>query len=199
MWFHSNSRFPSRNVFVAVCVVSGALGGVALIAGCDERAESPATRSQSASPSQTAAVDTLPPGLVLAEAPAGAKDVAAVRKEVKAGDEVVLRGKVGGSLSPIVEGRASFQIVDASLTSCDQMPGDTCKTPWDYCCDDPKEVAAHSASVQVVGADGKPLRAPLAGVGGLKPLSEVTVKGTVAKAGDSGTLVVNATGIYVKG
>lgn len=63
---------------------------------------------------------------------------------------------------------------------------DECKTPWDYCCSEPKEIAAHSATVQVVRPDGKPLRAALTGVAGLKPLSEVTVKGTVARAADSG-------------
>ena len=93
-----------------------------------------------------------------------------------------------------------MQVIDASLKACGEGPvKDECTTPCDYCCEDPKEVAAHSASVQVVGADGKPLRGGLKGVGGLKPLSEVTVKGTVANAADSGVLVVNATAIHVKG
>ena len=74
---------------------------------------------------------------------------------------------------------------------------DNCKTPWDYCCDDPKDVAAHSARIQVSGPDGRPLRAGLNGFAGMKPLSTVTVKGVVAKAASSGALVVNADGIYV--
>jgi hypothetical protein len=182
--------------------------GLALTAwlvGCDDRGET-ARVSGDASPARTAstasteaAADPLPTGLVLAEAPAGAKEVLAVRKDAKQGDEVVLRGRVGGSKTPFVAGRASFQLVDASLKACGEGTAmDECKTPWDYCCSEPKEIAAHSASVQVVGADGRPLRAALAGAGGLKPLSEVVVKGTVAKAAESGVLVVNATGIYVK-
>jgi hypothetical protein len=161
--------------------------------GCDN--DTTATRAPATAPAAA-----LPAGLVLAEAPAGAKDVVALRRGAKAGDEVVIRGRVGGSPSPLVEGRASFQLVDASLKACGEGTAmDECKTPWDYCCSEPKEIAAHSASVQVVGADGRPLRASLSGVGGLKPLSEVTVKGTVATAADSGALVVNATGIHVKG
>jgi hypothetical protein len=168
----------------------------AAIIGCDDRgggAKPPTT-----SPPHAAAADALPPGLVLAEPPAGAKDVVAVKSQARPGDHVVVRGRVGGSKSPFVEGRASFQLVDASLKACGEgTPMDNCQTPWDYCCDEPKEIAAHSASVQVVGADGRPLRAGLSGVGGIKPLSVVTVTGTVAGAGDAGTLIINATGIYV--
>ena len=173
--------------------------------GCDDRGGAGASGGASpAHPSSTApspaSAEALPAGPVLAEAPPGAKDVVAVRKDAKQGDEVVLRGRVGGSKTPFVGGRASFQLVDASLKACGECTAlDECKTPGDYCCSDPKEIAAHSASVQVVGADGRPLRAGLAGAGGLKPLSEVVVKGTVAKAAESGVLVVNATGIYVKG
>jgi hypothetical protein len=164
-----------------------------VLAGCDN--DTTATRSAATAPGEA-----LPAGLVLAAAPAGAKDVVAVRNAAKAGDEVVVRGRVGGSRTPVVDGRATFQLVDASLKACGEGTAmDECKTPWDYCCSEPKEIAAHSATVQVVGPDGRPLRAALSGVGGLKPLSEVTVKGTVAKAADSGSLVVNASGIYIKG
>ena len=180
------------------------LSALALAAGCDDRGSGTQNQGtgEAVSSSQVAAGgDTLPPGLVLAEAPAGARDVVTVKKEAREGDAVVLRGRVGGSMSPFVPGRASFQLVDTSLKACGEgTVMDECKTPWDYCCDEPKEVAAHSANVQVVGADGKALKATLQGVAGLKPLSTVTVKGTVAKAaGESGTLVVNATGIHVKG
>ena len=175
--------------------------GVALIAsvaGCEDRATE--TRSTNVPPAQAASAEAVPAAIVLAEAPAGAKDVAALKKEAKPGDEVVLRGRVGGSPSPFVEGRASFQLIDTSLKACGEgNPSDKCETPWDFCCEEAKEIAAHSASIQVVGADGKPLRAGMKGVGGLKPLSEVTVKGKVANGSDAGVLIVNATGIHVKG
>jgi len=190
-------NFPSRLPGVYAGLVAAAVL-VASATGCEDRG---AVQSGSNPSAQSAsAPEALPAGFVLSEAPTGAKDVVALKKDAKPGDEVVLRGRVGGSPSPFVDGRASMQVIDKALKACGEGTAmDECKTPWDYCCDDPKEVAAHSASVQVVGADGKPLRAGLKGVGGLKPLSEVTVRGTVAKGADSGVLVVNATGIHVKG
>ena len=187
--------FPKRAA--GVCFGLG-ISLVALVTGCDDR--DAGTKAPGQAPAQASSADALPAGLVVSEAPAGAKDVVALKKEAKVGDEVVVRGRVGGSVSPFVEGRASFQLIDTSLKACGESnPADTCRTPWDFCCEEPKEVAAHSASVQVVGADGKPLRSALQGAGGLKPLSEVTVRGTVAKGSDTGTLIVNATAIHVKG
>jgi hypothetical protein len=186
-----NSRFQKR---ILGGVVFLALAGVVVV-GCDERPRS--NGGQSAAPANA---EALPASLALAEAPAGAQDVLAVRKEAKEGDAVVVRGRVGGSRSPFVEGHASMQIVDPSLKACGEgTPMDECKTPWDFCCSDSNEIAGHSASVQVIGADGKPLRASLQGFAGLKPLSKVTVKGVVAKSADSGALVINATGVHVDG
>ena len=178
-----------RKMLIAVAVLASA--GV-LVVGCDDPAPTPSTSSQ-ATP---AAAEALPAGLVLTQAPADAQDVLAL-KGAKPGDEVVLRGKVGGRVEPFVEGRAVFQVVDASIKSCKDMPDDHCETPWDYCCE--PDVNQKSASVQVVGADGKPLRTGLKGVGGLQPLSEVTIKGTVVQAGEAGPVLVNATGIHVNG
>ena len=191
----THRMFPNR---VARVWLGMGVALIAFAAGCEDRTVAPP--SPSTPQAQAAAAETLPAGFVLAEAPAGAKEVVAVKKEAKVGDEVIVRGRVGGSVSPFVEGRASLQLIDTSLKACGEgNPADTCKTPWDFCCEEPKEIAAHSASIQVVGADGKPLRAGLRGVDGLKPLSEVIVKGTVAKGSDSANLIVNATGIHVKG
>jgi hypothetical protein len=186
-----HSALVDYRVFVLAAVVAASI-----VVGCDKGTDDGRSKGDGAQVS--AGADALPAGLVLSQAPAGARDVAAVRAEAKVGDPVVLRGRVGGSLSPFVEGRASFQLVDASLKACGEGTAmDNCKTPWDYCCDDPKDVAAHSASIQVSGPDGRPLRAGLNGFAGMKPLSTVTVKGVVAKAASSGALVVNADGIYV--
>jgi hypothetical protein len=147
---------------------------------------------------QSGAPEALPPGLVLSEAPGGAADIAAIRNSAKVGAEVVLRGRVGGNEEPVESGVASFRLVDVSLKPCTEggeMP--KCATPWDYCCDDFDKLQAHSATVRVVNADGRPLRAGMSGIGGLKPLGEVTVKGTVATADEGRPLVIHATGIYV--
>lgn len=177
---------------VCLSVVVVAVGVV--VAGCKD--DSPTTVQAPVQQQAAAPAEALPATLILNEAPQAATDVLAL-KQAKAGDEVVLRGKVGGRVEPFVNGRAVFQVVDTSIRSCKDLPGDTCETPWDYCCE--PDVNKKAATVQVVGADGKPLRANLKGVGGLKELSEVTIKGKVAQAGDSGPVIVNATGIHVKG
>ena len=178
--------------------IGSALAALLVVNGCDDGGTT--AQAPTAPPPQVApGTQALPAGLVLGEAPAGAEDVVAAKKDAKEGDAVVVRGRVGGSPSPFVEGRASFQLVDASLKACGEgNPDDKCETPWDFCCEEPKTIAAHSASVQVVNPDGRPMYSGLKGVGGLKPLSEVTVKGTVAKTSESGALVINATGLHVK-
>lgn len=133
--------------------------------------------------------------LVLAAAPAGAKEIVELKKTVKAGDEVVLRGVVGGRDKPFTDGRAQVMLMDATLKSCKDIPGDACKTPWDYCCEN--DIPQKAATVQVVDAEGKLIKADLRGFGGLKPLSEVVVKGKVDRA-EPDNLVVNATGVFVK-
>ena len=162
----------------------------AVVAGCDD-----APQATSPTP-QPAAADAVPDALVLAEAPADPKNIADVRKGAKNGDEVVLRGRVGGTAKPFGEGRAIVQLVDLSVPHCADNPADKCETPWDYCCS--PEAKDNSVSVQVVDASGRPLKANLEGVGGMKPLSEVVVTGKVQRLEGSDAVVVNATGVYVK-
>ena len=177
---------------VAVTILTFGMTFVAI--GCDDG--SPQTTAPSTPPA-SAASEPLPAGLLVSAAPADAKGVAEVRKAAD-GDEVVVRGRIAGQEQPFTEGRAQFQLVDLGVRSCAEMPDDKCPTPWDLCCEDKKEVADNSVTVQVVGADGKPLKAPLNGVGGLKPLSEVSVKGKLTKSPDGKAVMVNATEMYVK-
>jgi hypothetical protein len=88
-------------------------------------------------------------------------------------------------------------VIDPAIPSCADNEGDTCKTPWDYCCETPDDLVRGKATVQFVGADGKPLALSLKGQNGLDPLVTVTVVGTVAERDDSGMFVVNATGVHV--
>lgn len=144
-----------------------------------------------------AAKDALPAGLALTAAPEGAKDVKAVKAAAKEGDDVVIRGRIG-TLTPFVEGYAAMTIVDPSLVPCNEMQmEDGCKTPWDYCCAPTEELTAGTATIQVAGADGRPLKHDLR-LEGHKPLSWVVVKGKVAARPDPKVLVVNATGIFVE-
>jgi hypothetical protein len=128
--------------------------------------------------------------------PAEAQAVADAKKEVKDGDEVTLIGRIGGSESPFVAGRASFTIVDTKLVPCSERPGDSCPTPWDYCCDT-DQLPASTASVKVVDDAGKTLAIDAKSGLGLQELQTVVVKGK-AKRDEAGNLSVLATGIFVK-
>ncbi len=161
------------------------------LAGCgpDEPAKPP-------EPSKPAA--SLPADLFLSAAPEGARGVAEAKKAApNAGDEIVLRGRIGGSESPFVEGRSILTLAEESLEACGEGADDGCTTPWDFCCSSPEEKLANTATVRVVGPDGKPLAAGLSGAGGMKPLSTLVVKGKVSRT-EAGNLVVDASGIFVE-
>ncbi len=57
------------------------------------------------------------------------------RKMPKTQQDVVVVGRIGGRVNPWVKGTAAFPIVDRSLKPCNEIEGDTCETPWDYCCE----------------------------------------------------------------
>lgn len=139
----------------------------------------------------------LPAGFFVDREPGAAVDVSAARKAgtMKRGDEVVLRGRIGGSKAPFVPGRAVFTMVGRALKPCNEKPDDQCPEPWDYCCDTTEDILANSVTVQVVDARGRTLRTDMKGRRGLKELSEVVVVGTVASA-DGKAVVVNATAVY---
>lgn len=131
------------------------------------------------------------------EAPGGAVDVSEARKtKLKVGDEVVLRGRIGGSKAPFVGERALFTLMGRGLKACSENPGQTCISPWDYCCETREEILAHSVTVQVADAKGQPLRTEMKGRRGLKELSEVVVVGKVTAA-DGKSVVVSATRMHV--
>ena len=164
---------------------------VALI-GCDND-ESPKAKLP---PISQAAIN-LPEGFIAREALPGAQGVTAVKSSAKDGDTVVVAGKVAGSEEPLAKNRAMMTILDPSIPTCDAMPGDACKTPWDACCEPHEKVAANSATVQLVGADGKPRGGSLEGIANLKPLSRVTVSGIARRPAGGDSLVIEAKSIHV--
>jgi hypothetical protein len=157
---------------------------------------SPAPTSASTAPAALAA-DALPANLFLAERPKDAKELRDAKAAAKKGERITFVARIGGRAAPFVKDRALCTIIDTRLRSCDEIPGDTCPKPWDYCCEPKESLKANVASLQVVGADGKPLKVAIEGANGLKPLSRITVTGTVAEAAD-GMLVVNAEGIFIE-
>jgi hypothetical protein len=114
----------------------------------------------------------------------------AARSRATAGDDVVLTGHIAGRAEPFVAGRAMFTLVDTQLPLCD----DHCSVPWDMCCEAPEDVVAASATVQVVGDDGTPVKQSLKGL--LAPGQEIVIAGTVNQ-NDEYSFVVNAETIAV--
>lgn len=163
-----------------------------LLAGCS----SPAEPKPSANTSNGGSA--IPAALMLSAEPAGARDVIELKRDAKEGDTVVVRGRIAGGKEPFVEGRAIFTLGDRSLPTCADRPGDTCPTPWDYCCEPKEKITEHTATIQVVDAEGRPLKSGLKDYQGLKNMAQVVVAGRVAQKQGSDLLVVQATGIFVQ-
>ncbi|MBL6756225.1 MAG: hypothetical protein ISQ11_07435 [Planctomycetes bacterium] len=90
-------------------------------------------------------------------------------KQSPSGSVVVVKGQVQdfGEL-------ATFRLVDSSLPPCT----DQCPTPWDFCCEDPSDVAAATINVEFLDGD-LPAAWGLKGARGLDHLTAVCVKGTL--------------------
>ena len=134
--------------------------------------------------------------LILAAMPENHQTVIAAREAVKDGDEIAVLGRIGGSVDPWVSGRAAFQIVDPTLVPCNEKPGDSCTTPWDYCCDTDK-LPKSMATVKFVDEAGKTIDTDARQLLGLKELTRVVVKGK-AQRDEAGNLTVLASGVYVQ-
>ncbi len=136
----------------------------------------------------------LPASLRLETAPPNAISVLEARTKLADGDDVVLAGRA----KDFVATRALFTIADLSLQSCadrgDKM--DDCKTPWDYCCVDPRTLAEGTAAIEV--HDGEAIALGSAeGWNGLDHLKKVVVRGKLKKDA-KGNLAVVASGIFVQ-
>jgi hypothetical protein len=121
-------------------------------------------------------------------------------KNAKAGDAIVIRGRIGGSAEEsFLPDRAIFTIVDEVLPTCDKREGDACPKPWDYCCEPKDKLAAHMATITVHDpATGKTLKSPLKGQAKLNVLNTVVIQGKVDERPSPNALTVIATGIFVE-
>lgn len=138
---------------------------------------------------------------ILSAAPEGGKHVTEARDTVKDAEDVVIIGRIGGSLDPWVNGRAAFSIVDPALLACsdEKEEGEpcSCKTPWDYCCETDK-LGNAMALVTFVEPDGTVVKHGARDVfKDLKELETVVIQGK-AKRDDAGNLTVLASGMFVQ-
>lgn len=135
------------------------------------------------------------PAWILTSAPSEWREIGEAKKVAAEGEEIVLRGRIGGRANPMTEGSPVFIMMDAAIPSCADNEGDNCAKPWDYCCETKETIAANSATVIVVDGDGNPIDA---GLDGLEPLDEIIVVGTVDARPNDSVLTIKATGIHKK-
>ena len=139
----------------------------------------------------------LPEGLFLTTAPQGISAVKDLKGSAQEGDEVVVRVVVGGTeADPLVQGRASAQIIDAGLDNHCLSEDDHCEKPWDYCCTAKEDKFPQMATLNVTDGQGKIL--PVGLDSKIQPGSTLVVKGLVASRVNQETLTINATGIFVE-
>lgn len=169
------------------CLTAGALAFG--LSACGEKEEESAAAKEVDPRIEAALLNTEP------ENPVSVMDL---RQEVKPGEQVTVVGRIAGSKVPFSEGYATVVLADNKLETCDKIPGDMCKTPWDACCVPGQEIKAARLSIQVTGEDGKPVNQSLKGAGGLKELDEIVVTGTVAEDSTEENVIINASGIYKK-
>jgi hypothetical protein len=168
-----------------------ALATAIFLASCEKK-ETSVTAPAASTPSAALSA-------VLATAPTGEpKSIHLIRSSAKPGDEITISGKIMGNEKPFVEGRAAFILGDPEvLTACNETPDDKCTTPWDACCDSPEDKKRGMMTIQILGPDGRVLKESLEGVGGLNPLSSLTVSGKVAEGSSPDLLILNALAIHV--
>lgn len=112
---------------------------------------------------------------VLAADPGEALDVVAAKLGGPAA-----KVTVQGRLAEITRGVAAFRLVDFELPYCgEKAKEDTCKTPWDYCCEDSKTIVANTMVVELRDAAGKPIASP--SLPDLRLLDAVKVTGELVK------------------
>ena len=180
----------------ALSVMTGA--ALAFAVGCGGgSSDGDGGSGENAGASSENAVAVMPAGFFTSSAPEVAPMLIDVKNESAVGDEVTFTARIGGKRNPFTGSAAMFLIVDPSLKSCDQIPGDNCKFPWDYCCEPKDNLRAHMGTVQVVDAEGMVITGSLRDHEGLTGGATIVVTGTVSEKNDEGSFVVDASNIHV--
>lgn len=169
-------------------LISSIITGTLFLTGCGDPAAQSTTDATNATKASS-------PSWILTAAPENATSITDAKASAKEGDEIVLRGRIGGRKEPIGEGSPVFTMMDLAIPHCGQNPDDRCATPWDYCCETPETIATNSATVQVLDASGQSETTSLI-ASGLSALDEILVVGTVGPRPNDQVLTIRATGIY---
>ncbi len=154
---------------------------------------------ESSGQSDAEGATTRPASFLLDSEPSGATSVQEAKLSAREGETVVVRGRIGGRMTPISSDSPVFTIVDLEVPYCGQEnETDQCPTPWDYCCETPETLRAAAATVQLVDESGGPLEVDPLGEG-LGALDEVVVIGTVGPRPSEDVFTIRATGVHRAG
>lgn len=165
---------------------------VAAAAGCDGASNSTPT------PVASGTATVIPAASFMSgDKPENTPGLTDVKAESNVGDKVMFEARVGGRTDVFVDGMAIFVAADPRLVSCDQRPGDHCKVPWDYCCEDFEKMKLGTATIQIMDSTGLPYEVSAEGQGGIAPLKTIVVQGVVSEKDENGTFVVDANSIWV--
>lgn len=159
------------------------------LAGCAGEQAGPTTASSAPEPAAAAAPLEQ---IVVKEPSPPAIGVSAARADAAADSKVVVEGRV----KDFVDGAAVFTIVDRSIKACNDIAGDQCPTPWDYCCEPKENMVKGTATVALVGEDAQHLAGTVKGVKGVDHLTVVAAEGT-ARRDAEGNLTIEAVRLYV--
>lgn len=125
--------------------------------------------------------------------PTGAVEILDLKDQAQDGAPVVVVGRLGGGITPWVDGRAAFLLVDTRISpSCEE--GGVCKAD---CPDCAKELASASAMVKFLGEDGKVISVDARKLLGVNELETIVVQG-VTNRDKEGNVTVSAKGIFVR-
>jgi len=168
-----------HGICLAICLASMVIMG---LVGCkkDEKSQAPP-------------IDGTP--YLLADRPQEVQQVKQFLAAAQDGDQVAVVGRIGGEVKPWVEGLAMFNIVDTSLVPCNEIPGDQCPNPWDYCC--ASDLAEGRTSVKVVDKQGEIVAEDARRLLSVTELQTVVIQGT-ARRDQNGNVTLEAHGVFVQ-
>jgi len=119
------------------------------------------------------------------------------REIITTGKTLTVEGFIGGRKKPFTQSKAMFILGDDSLKTCDEIPGDSCPTPWDVCCEDPRKISSSTLSVQILDENGSLLSGTLEGVAGIEAGKRIKVQGTVSANSSTQAMVLEATALQL--
>jgi hypothetical protein len=133
---------------------------------------------------------------ILKEEPKDAMGVIDAREKAKDKGDVVVVGRIGGRKNPWVKGAAAFSIVDNSLKACSERPGDTCPTPWDFCCE--ADLPKQTLFVTILDEKtGQTLKQDARESLKLRELQTVVVQGK-ARRDKNGNVTIAASKVFIR-